>query len=252
MHAGREYVARAMQGGADAYLLKDSAVQDLVAAIHAVIGGGTLLQPVHPAADGRAAARRRPRPAGCKALTEREREVLALVARGLSSKEIAAVARHRRADGRDAPRQPDAQAGREIGGAADSGGDPRRHRLDPALDSVARTEQRVRTRSELPGSVRATMLCLAASRCSAALPTSGLCPHQPIASRRRALEALRRVLAQPPHVRPAGAWRHRGARRCGAPARVADRRRHRVVRAGHLQPHRGLLARARGLATTRP
>ena len=37
MHAGREYVARAIAEGADGYLLKDSAVQDLAAAIDAVM-----------------------------------------------------------------------------------------------------------------------------------------------------------------------------------------------------------------------
>ena len=62
MHAGREYVARAMKGGADAYLLKDSAVQDLVAAVEAVSGGADLLQPVHPGSHGRAAPRREPAP----------------------------------------------------------------------------------------------------------------------------------------------------------------------------------------------
>ena len=45
MHAGREYVARAMHEGADAYLLKDSAVQDLVAAIDAVTAGHTYFSP---------------------------------------------------------------------------------------------------------------------------------------------------------------------------------------------------------------
>ncbi len=39
MHANAEYVARAIQQGADGYLLKDSAVQDLVAAIMAVVDG---------------------------------------------------------------------------------------------------------------------------------------------------------------------------------------------------------------------
>ena len=57
MHAGREYVARAMKGGADAYLLKDSAVQDLVAAVHAVVAGQTYFSPTIQASHGRAAAR---------------------------------------------------------------------------------------------------------------------------------------------------------------------------------------------------
>jgi DNA-binding NarL/FixJ family response regulator len=45
MHSGREYVARAMHEGADAYLLKDSAAQDLVAAIHAVTAGKSFYSP---------------------------------------------------------------------------------------------------------------------------------------------------------------------------------------------------------------
>jgi DNA-binding NarL/FixJ family response regulator len=39
MHASPEYVARAVQAGADGYLLKDSAVDDLVAGIEAVAAG---------------------------------------------------------------------------------------------------------------------------------------------------------------------------------------------------------------------
>jgi DNA-binding NarL/FixJ family response regulator len=89
MHAGREYVARAIAEGADGYLLKDSAVQDLAAAIHAVIGGGTFFSPsiqqqmVEMVRDG---SRQ-----GLQGLTDREREVLALIARGLSTKEIAST-----------------------------------------------------------------------------------------------------------------------------------------------------------------
>jgi DNA-binding NarL/FixJ family response regulator len=89
MHAGREYVARAMKGGADAYLLKDSAVQDLVTAVDAVLAGRPYFSPSiqalmaellrgEPATATRAAT-----------LTDREREVLGWLARGLSSKEVA-------------------------------------------------------------------------------------------------------------------------------------------------------------------
>lgn len=89
MHAGREYVARAMQEGADGYLLKDSAVQDLVAALESVRAG----QPYYsPAIQQQMAELLRDgaRPTqNVESLTDREREVLSLLARGLSSKEIA-------------------------------------------------------------------------------------------------------------------------------------------------------------------
>lgn len=89
MHAGREYVARAMQEGADGYLLKDSAVQDLVAALGAVRAGQSYYSPAiqqqmaELLRDGDNAPRR------VESLTDREREVLAALVRGLSSKEIA-------------------------------------------------------------------------------------------------------------------------------------------------------------------
>lgn len=88
MHAGREYVARALSDGADGYLLKDSAVQDLAAAIESVMGGGTYFSPAirqqmaEIVRDG-------PRP-GLQVLTEREREVLTLIVKGQTTKEIAA------------------------------------------------------------------------------------------------------------------------------------------------------------------
>ena len=89
MHAGREYVARAIAEGADGYLLKDSAVQDLAAAIEAVMGGGTFFSPAiqqQMAEMVRDGGSRQ----GLQGLTDREREVLTLIARGLSTKEIAA------------------------------------------------------------------------------------------------------------------------------------------------------------------
>lgn len=89
MHAGREYVARALAEGADGYLLKDSAVQDLAAAIAAVTAGGTYFSPAiqqQMAEMVRDGGRQ-----GLQVLTEREREVLAMIARGLSTKEIASA-----------------------------------------------------------------------------------------------------------------------------------------------------------------
>ncbi|MGQ0737393.1 MAG: response regulator [Acidobacteriota bacterium] len=88
MHAGREYVARAVRAGADAYLLKDSAVQDLVAALAAVVAGRSYFSPAIQ--QQMADLVRGTGPASAHAhLTEREREVLAWLARGLSSKQVA-------------------------------------------------------------------------------------------------------------------------------------------------------------------
>lgn len=89
MHAGQEYVARAVRAGADAYLLKDSAVQDLVAAVRAVVAGGSYFSPAiqHHLAG---LVRGGPGDAARQALTDREREVLTWLAQGLSSREVAA------------------------------------------------------------------------------------------------------------------------------------------------------------------
>jgi DNA-binding NarL/FixJ family response regulator len=89
MHASAEYVARAVREGADGYLLKDSAVQDLVAAIEAVMAGREYYSPpvqreLSDMVRGNSGTKRRTEP-----ITDREREVLKLVAEGLSTKEIA-------------------------------------------------------------------------------------------------------------------------------------------------------------------
>lgn len=89
MHAGREYVARAMKGGANAYLLKDSAVQDLVAAVEAVLVGQSYFSPSIQALMAELIRGDSKEPARGTTLTDREREVLGWLARGLSSKEVA-------------------------------------------------------------------------------------------------------------------------------------------------------------------
>ena len=83
--ADGERVTAALDAGAAGYLLKDAAPDDLIAAIRAVAGGQSPLDP--RVARAFLSARRGVAPA--PALTEREREVLTLVGLGLANKQIA-------------------------------------------------------------------------------------------------------------------------------------------------------------------
>jgi DNA-binding NarL/FixJ family response regulator len=88
-----EYVIDALQAGASGFLLKDTPPEELVHAIHVVASGDALLAPsITRRLLDRFASQRLPAnrlPAGLDDLTEREMEVLKLVARGLSNAEIA-------------------------------------------------------------------------------------------------------------------------------------------------------------------
>ena len=114
MHDNTEYVLESLKAGVHGYLLKDSAAAELARRIRAVVAGS------------RSSARRSrgssarwcgeswaSAPAGALAqLTSRERQVLVGVAGGRTNKEIAAGAGHQPPDGREPPREPDAQARR--------------------------------------------------------------------------------------------------------------------------------------------
>ena len=88
-----EYVYGALRAGASGFLLKDSRPEDLLAAIRLVAAGEALLAPsVTRRLIERFAALPTPAKTDASALaglTDREREVLALVARGLSNAELA-------------------------------------------------------------------------------------------------------------------------------------------------------------------
>ena len=87
-----ELLLRAVRAGARGFLAKDVSLDELVAAIRALARGDTWFQPALTASLRRAVAVRAPdaTPAH-ERLTERERDVLRLMAGGYSNREIADV-----------------------------------------------------------------------------------------------------------------------------------------------------------------
>ena len=92
MHSDESYVIRSLKAGARAYLLKDSAEADLIGAIHAITEGKSFFSPgvrrilkedfMHQLAEMGAED-------SYELLTNREREILQLVAEGKSNKDVA-------------------------------------------------------------------------------------------------------------------------------------------------------------------
>ncbi|GES33377.1 response regulator transcription factor [Streptomyces angustmyceticus] len=87
-----EYVFEALRSGASGFLVKDTEPEELVRAVRAVVAGDALLSPGVTRRLIAEFAARSKEPAAAdalSALTEREREVMALVGIGLSNEEIA-------------------------------------------------------------------------------------------------------------------------------------------------------------------
>ena len=90
MHREPQYVRKALQSGAMGYLLKDAAPAELAQALLAVRMGQTYLSPaVSQALLSDAVHGLRAPAAAPPEITARQREVLTLVAQGLSTKEVA-------------------------------------------------------------------------------------------------------------------------------------------------------------------
>jgi two-component system, NarL family, response regulator NreC len=94
MHSDESYIIRALKAGARAYLLKDSAESDLIAAIKAISEGKSFFSPAIShilVEDYMRELERKGAEDSYELLTAREREILQMLAEGKSNKEVANI-----------------------------------------------------------------------------------------------------------------------------------------------------------------
>lgn len=94
MHGDESYLLRALEAGARGYLLKDTAEEDLVRAIRVVASGKPFFSPAISQTlleDYIRTLQQRGQQDSYSLLTEREREILQLLAEGRSNKDVAAL-----------------------------------------------------------------------------------------------------------------------------------------------------------------
>jgi two-component system nitrate/nitrite response regulator NarL len=92
MHDNREYISQIVRSGARGYVLKDTSPAELVRAIKMVHNGEVFFSPAVSRVvleELIAGGQKKSGPTGVGNLSEREREVLELIAEGYSNKEIA-------------------------------------------------------------------------------------------------------------------------------------------------------------------
>jgi len=92
MHADRRFVASALDAGASGYLVKECALDELLCAIDALVAGQVYLSPrvARAVVEAYRAGRSETETSPLAILTDRERDVLQLLAEGESTKQIAA------------------------------------------------------------------------------------------------------------------------------------------------------------------
>lgn len=94
MHGDESYLLRALEAGARGYLLKDTAEEDLVRAIRVVASGKPFFSPAISQTlleDYIRTLQQRGQQDSYSLLTDREREILQLLAEGRSNKDVAAL-----------------------------------------------------------------------------------------------------------------------------------------------------------------
>lgn len=89
IHNKPEYIQRAIRAGAKGYLLKDTPPEQLAEAVQKVYQGQPVFSPWVTQVALNQWVSRRKRTSTAPALSQRERQVLALIARGLGNREIA-------------------------------------------------------------------------------------------------------------------------------------------------------------------
>lgn len=93
MYTNEEYVLEALRIGAAGYIVKDADATEFEQAIRTVAGGGAYLSPAisRQVIDGFARKNEPARPEHAAQLSYRQREILRLIAEGLTTKEISSI-----------------------------------------------------------------------------------------------------------------------------------------------------------------
>lgn len=91
MHSGRKFVVAMLKAGASGYLLKDCALEELTTALQTIMSGKVYLSPTITdiVVDSYVRQPSEPEQSAFSVLSQREREVLQLMAEGNTTKQIA-------------------------------------------------------------------------------------------------------------------------------------------------------------------